>query len=75
MFIQFLILAFGFVLLIGGANLLINGASNIAKKFNKSNGMAVLSGIFSFIFILIFGYSKNEVYDKNISVSKNGIFK
>lgn len=34
MFIQFLILIFGFVLLITGANALVNGASNIAKKFN-----------------------------------------
>lgn len=34
MFIQFLILAFGFTLLISGANRLVNGASGIAKKFN-----------------------------------------
>ena len=48
---------------------------NIAKKFKKKTSAAVLSGIFSFIFIQIFGYSKNEEYDKNIVVSKNGIFK
>lgn len=48
---------------------------NIAKKFKKENGIAVLCGIFSFICIPIFGYSKNEVYDKNIVVNKNGIFK
>lgn len=48
---------------------------NIAKKFKKKTSTAVLSGIFSFIFIQIFGYSKNEEYDKNIVVSKNGIFK
>lgn len=48
---------------------------NIAKRFNKENGTAILSGIFSVVFILIFGYSKKEVYDKNIIVSKNGIFK
>ena len=48
---------------------------NIAKKFKKENGTAVLCGIFSFIYIPIFGYSKNEVYDKNIVVNKNGIFK
>lgn len=47
---------------------------NIAKRFGKETGTAILSGIFSFVFILIFGYSKNEIYDKNISVSKNGIF-
>ena len=34
MFIQFLILIFGFALLIVGANALVNGASGIAKKFN-----------------------------------------
>ena len=34
MFIQFLILIFGFILLISGANALINGSSGIAKKFN-----------------------------------------
>ena len=34
MFIQFLILIFGFALLILGANALVNGASGIAKKFN-----------------------------------------
>ena len=48
---------------------------NIAKKFNKKNSTAILSGIFSIVFIFIFGYSKKEVYDKNITVSKNGIFK
>lgn len=47
---------------------------NIAKKFNKSNGTAVCAGIFSFIFIFIFGFSKNEVYNASIPVSKNGIF-
>ena len=47
---------------------------NIAKKFNKTNGTAVCAGIFSGIFILIFGFSKNEVYDASIPVSKNGIF-
>ena len=47
---------------------------NIAKKFNKSNGTAVCVGIISGIFILIFGFSKNAVYNANIPVSKNGIF-
>lgn len=47
---------------------------NIAKKFNKSNGYAVCAGIFSFVFILIFAFSKDEVYDMNVHVSKNGIF-
>lgn len=34
MFVQILILILGFILLITGANYLIKGASNIAKKFN-----------------------------------------
>lgn len=34
MVIQILILIFGFILLVSGANTLINGASGIAKKFN-----------------------------------------
>ena len=34
MVIQILILIFGFILLISGANTLVNGASGIAKKFN-----------------------------------------
>ena len=47
---------------------------NIAKKFNKNNGTAICAGILSGIFILIFGFSKDEVYDANIPVSKNGVF-
>lgn len=45
---------------------------NIAKKFNKTTGTAVCAGLFSGIFVLIFGFSKNEVFNKNIPVSKNG---
>ena len=48
---------------------------NIAKKFGKDNGTAVCAGIFYNIFVLIFGFSNKEVYDKNIPVNKNGIFK
>lgn len=47
---------------------------NIARKFGKDKTTAVFAGIFSFIFVLIFGLSKNEVYDASIPVSKNGIF-
>ena len=47
---------------------------NIAKKFNKTNGTAVCAGIFSGIFILIFGFSKEAIYDTNVPVSKNGVF-
>ena len=47
---------------------------NIAKKFNKNKKTAICAGIFSGIFVLIFGFSKNEVYNANIPVSKNGVF-
>lgn len=47
---------------------------NIAKKFKKDTGVAVCAGIFSGIFVLIFGFSKNEVYDNSIPVSNNGVF-
>lgn len=47
---------------------------NIAKKFNKSTGTAVCAGLFSYFFILIFGFSKNEVYNASIDVSSNGVF-
>jgi len=47
---------------------------NISKKFNKSNGEAVCAGIFWSIFVLIYGFSKNAVYDVNAPVSKNGVF-
>lgn len=47
---------------------------NIAKKFNKNTGTSIFAGLFSFIFILIFGFSKNEVYNSSIPVSKNGVF-
>ncbi len=47
---------------------------NVAKKFNKTGGTAVCAGIFSAIFVLIFGFSKNESYNANIPVSKNGVF-
>lgn len=47
---------------------------NIARKFGKDRTTSVFAGIFPFIFVLIFGFSRNEVYDSNIPVSKNGIF-
>ena len=47
---------------------------NLAKKFGKSDGFAVLLFLLPFIGlpILAFGSAK---YDKNASVDKNGIFK
>ena len=47
---------------------------NIARKFNKTKGTAVVAGIFSFVFVYIFGLSKKEIYNANIPVSKNGVF-
>ena len=68
----------GIEYLAGVANLVSLFASfniyyNIARRFNKDKGISVLAGIFSGIFILIFGFSKKEVYNSNIHVSKNGI--
>lgn len=47
---------------------------NIARKFGKDKGISILAGIFPFIFLLVFGFSKSETYDRNIVVGKNGIF-
>lgn len=47
---------------------------NISKKFNKDTTFSVFAGIFNFIFVLILGLSKKEVYDINAPVSPNGIF-
>ena len=38
-FIQIVILLFGLILILGGANYLVEGSSNIAKKFGISNGI------------------------------------
>ena len=47
---------------------------NLAKKFRKSDSVAVLAGIFSGIFIFIFAFSKNEIYYDEEMVSSNGVF-
>ena len=47
---------------------------NISKKFNKDDTFSIFAGIFNFIFVLILGLSKKEIYDNNIVVSPNGIF-
>jgi len=48
---------------------------NIAKKTKQNEILFGILGIFvSFIPILILGFSKNIIYDKNIEVSPNGIF-
>lgn len=64
MFIQILILIFGFVLLIIGANTLVNGASGIAKKFNISE---ILIGLT----IVALGTSLPELVVTIISASSN----
>ena len=47
---------------------------NIARKFGKDKTTSIFAGIFPFIFLLIFAFSKNNVYDINIPVNANGIF-
>ena len=47
---------------------------NIAKRFGKDKSMCILAGIFPVIFLMIFAFSKKEIYDGNIMVSVNGIF-
>ncbi len=53
---------------------LFNCYYNIAKKFSKTQGQSICAGIFSFVYVFIFGFSKNERYNPNIPVSRNGIF-
>ena len=52
----------------------IGSAINIAKRFHKSGGYAVLIIFFEPIMFLILGLSKDAVYDKKVKVSQNGIF-
>lgn len=47
---------------------------NISKKFNKGVGFAICLTLFTPICIMILGFSKKNVYDKSIPVSKDGIF-
>lgn len=48
---------------------------NIAKKFHKDTGFAILMTLFPTILDLILAFSKNYVYDDSVPVSKNGIIK
>jgi len=47
---------------------------NIARRFGKDKTTAIFAGIFPYIFVLIFGFSRNEIYDCDIAVGVNGIF-
>lgn len=47
---------------------------NIAKRFGKSGGFAVLIVFFEPIMFLVLGASSGAVYNKDIEVSPNGIF-
>lgn len=46
---------------------------NIAKKFHKDTGFAILMTLFPTILYLMLAFSKNYVYDDSVPVSKNGI--
>ncbi len=48
---------------------------NIAKKFHKGTGLAILMTLFPIILYFIIAFSKEYVYDDSVLVSKNGIIK
>ena len=47
---------------------------NIARKFGRDKTTSIFAGIFPFIFVLIFAFSNDIVFDTDIPVSVNGIF-
>lgn len=47
---------------------------NLAKKFDRDLGFAICLTLFAPICIPIAAFSKNFVYNKNITVSNNGVF-
>lgn len=47
---------------------------NLAKKFNKGTGFAVCLTLFTPICIPMLGFSKNNLYNTGVAVSKNGVF-
>lgn len=47
---------------------------NLCKKFNKGVGFAICLTLFTPICASMLAFSKDEVYDNNVSVSNNGIF-
>ena len=48
---------------------------NLSKKLHKDTGFAILWTIFPMIMYPIIAFSKNYIFDKDVNVSKNGIFK
>ena len=48
---------------------------NIAKKFHKGTGFAILMTLLPTILYLILAFSKDYIYDDSVQVSKNGIIK
>lgn len=48
---------------------------NLAKKFHKEVSFAILMTIFPVVMVPLVAFSKDYVYDANVEVSKNGIFK
>ena len=47
---------------------------NISKRCNKGVGFAICATLFTPICMMILGFSKKIVYDKNIPVSEHGVF-
>lgn len=54
--------------------LMFNIYYNLSKRFNKGIGFAICTTLFTPICFAILGFSKKEIYDKNIQVSENGVF-
>ena len=47
---------------------------NIAKKFHKEVGTAILMTLFPYIMYPIMGFGKDYNFDNSVEVSKNGVF-
>lgn len=73
--IVFQIIGLGFLGWIAYYFLMFNISYNLSKRFNKGVGFAICTTLFTPICFAILGFSKNEIYDKNIPVSEHGVFK